>query len=545
MRGVIFFLLVIQLCLATTVVNSLDGRDVVSAVYYAAVTGDEIVVIPPDYDESIVYGKIGKNNDVLLIQSNSYPIMTGMKSKLEIDGNTVEILVSEEPYETNLELAEKSNAKKFVLVDPVYGYNTVSALAYAKFNSMYLLFVDKNNAESVVNFLDGKAEEILVYGYMDNEVKDSLSSKGISYWEINNGDKFDDNLEITELYFDKNPSKTQVILSDGNAMEDTISAGDDPVVLISPVVPLVVYDYMKENAVSEQISVGMVVDQEYAQTAYNLKTSINKELGSEKLHVFVKIGESAGQGMGNVGLFPLRGPIVIVEVKNVEYNSNSKELEITYENTGNAMGYARSSAVVFVDGVYANTVGDEEMFPVNRGEKVGKGYSLDIENGDIVVNLTTFYGTSKKYPENGLMGLFSAGVVSFTDTSNLAISDFTQDSQTNDLLVTFTNGGESIVYFSADATTEINGVKTKITDDNVYSLAGGEGRIVRFPGLAKDSAIVAGADYGEREAFLDKRVEEIFTPSAEAPTDNTLIYGGVILLLVVIVGYLIFERKKK
>jgi len=550
MKKLILLLLMAHLCFSMTVVNSLDGRDVVSAVYYAAVTGEEVVISPPQYSTSLVYAKIGTGNDVLLVQSNQYPVITGMAETIRTQGNTVETIVSEDPYQTNLELAEKSGAKKFILVDPVYGYNTVSALAYSKSNSMYLLFADNNNAESVVDFISGKnPEDVLLYGYIDGDVKELLSDRGVKYREINNGDKFDDNLEITELYFDKNPSKKQVILSDGNAMEDTIAAGDDPVILISPVVPLVVSDYIEENAKSDQISVAMVVDEEYSQTAYNLKTTINKALGSEKLSVFVKIGESAGEGMGQVGLFPLRGPIVIVEIMNVEYNSNSKELEITYENTGNAMGYAKSSSIVFVDGSYAGTVGDEEMFPVNRGEKIGVGYPIDVESGEISINLTTMYGASNKYPEKGIQGFFSAGRVAFTDASKLTISDFTVDSLTKDLHVTFTNAGNVTLYLNADAVMDINGVETKITDDNIYSLSPGEGRMVRFPGLAKEgSEITAGADYGEREAFLDKRVENSFTPSPESEEmqiDNTLIYGAVILILVIIVSYLIFERKKK
>ncbi|NYZ76764.1 hypothetical protein H0O02_00420 [Candidatus Micrarchaeota archaeon] len=550
MKRLFLFLLLAPLCFSTAVVNSLDGRDVVSTIYYAAVTGETVVFVPPASDGQIAYGKIGTGQDILLVQSAASPVITGMADGLRNGGNTVEMLVSEEPYETNLALAERSGAKKFVLVDPVYGYNAVSALAYAKLNSMYLIFVDKSNMEAVVSFLKGKnPQDILVYGYVDNEVKTSMAGNSLGYREINNGDKFDDNIELAGLYFQANPSKKQVILSDGNAFEDTLIAGDDPAILISPIVPTATYNYMKQEAGNGQIGVAMVVDTEYAQTAYDMKESINRELGSEKLHVLVKFGQSiAGMGMVDVEFFPVPGPVAGLEIGNVEYNTNSNELEVTYENTGNALEYVKSRIIVFVDGNYAGTVGEEEPVAIGRGERIGIGYPVDVESGEITANITSFYGSSKKYTENGLQGVFNAGRVEFSDRSMLGITEFTEDRETNDILVTFTNGGNITAYFRPDATITVQGTSTKIKDENTYELAAGEGRIVKFPGIAKSgSAIVAGADYGSREAFLEKRVEKEYTPAPAGlgfPLDSSLLYIIVILALIGAVGYLVWDKTR-
>ena len=546
MKHLVLALLLLSLGFsATVVVNSQDGRDLVSATYYAANTGDRIVFVPPVYNEPVTYGKIGWNGEVLLVQSASNPIITGMADALRNRGNTVETISSAEPYQTNRMLAERSGARKFILVDPVYGYNTVAAVAYAKQNSMYLLFVDKAQKDAVISFLNGKApQDILLYGYVDAEVKDALSSNGLSYREINTGDKFDDNMQMLDLYLAQNPAKKQAILSDGNAFEDTITGGDDPVLLISPVVPAGVYNYVRDRASEGKISVGLVVDREYAQTAYDLKESVNEELGREALHVLVKFGQSvpaAGSGLFDVDLFPVMGPILGLEIRGAEYNTLARELEVTYANTGNAQEYVKSRIIVYVDGYPVGTVGDEEPLSIPRGQTIGKGYPIGIENGAILANITAMFGSSRKSTENGVVAILNAGRVEFTDRSLLEISSFTEDG--GDLFVTYSNAGNTSVYFRADANTNISGRMTRIEDDRVYPLAQGEAKIVKFPGVLEGSSgIVAGAGYGSREAFIDKRVEKAYEPALAA--DYTLLFAGLLVLLVLIIGYLIWSRGK-
>ena len=548
MKYLVFLLLVLSLGFsAVVVVNSQDGRDLVSATYYSINSGDRLVFVPPEYSDAVVYGKVGWNDEVILIQSANNPIIVGMKNELENRGNTVQLISSEEPYATNRLLAERSGARKFILVDPVYGYNTVSAVAYAKQNSMYLLFVDKEQKDAVISFLSGKSpQDILLYGYVDREVKDALDSAGLSYREINTGDKFDDNMQLVDLYFQQNPSKKQVILSDGNAFEDTITAGDDPLVLISPVISTSVFNYMKDKVSSGQISVGMVVDKEYAQTAYDLKESINQQLGEEKLHVLVKFGQNvpaAGSGLFPVDLFPVRAPIIGLNIIGAEYNTLSRELEITYENTGNAPEYVKSRIIVFVDGVSVGILGDEEPFAVGRGEKFGKGYPIEIENGAIITNVTAMYGSSRKSTENGVVAILNAGRVEFVDRSSLEISGFTHDKETNDLLVTFANNGSSKAYFRADANLNISGMATRIEDENFYEVEPGEAKIVKFPGVMQGaSGAIAGADYGSREAFLGNRIEKEYVPQSAA--DYTLIFAGIVILLLLVIAYFVWDKMK-
>ena len=556
---VLLLLLVVSVGSSLVVVNSLDGRDVVSGVYYANIVGDSVVFVPPDYLENVVYGKIGWNGDVVLIQSADSPIIVGMKNSLENKGNTVTLISSSDPYETNLMLADRSRAESFVLVDPVYGYNTISVLPYAKETGMHLLFVDNELSESVVGFLKGKnPKEVLVYGYVDEEVKLALGEEGIAYTEINNGDKFLDNMEIADKYFELMPEKKQVILSDGNAMEDTIIAGDDPVILISPIISADVYNYMEEKVGERQISVALIVDSEYAQTAYDLKTSINTELGEELLAVLVKFGQSVpsvGSGMLPVDLFPLRGPVIGLEITKAEYNTATGMLEVTYGNTGNTPEYVQSQIDVYVDGGKVGAIGDEEPFQLDREETLGRGYELGVEEGEIIIEITALYGSSKRSMETGIQVTLNAGRVAYVDQSLLNVSGFTQDEETGDVFITYDNVGGEGVYFRPDATVEMGGKSTKIKSDTLYQLGVGEAEMVKFPGILGSSSgdveVIAGANYGSREAFMEKRIDASHVFAVEAPIeepagfDTNLLFILVILLLVVVILYLVLGRKGK
>ncbi len=538
-------------CFSITVVNSFDGRDLVSGIYYAAIKNDTIIFATPASTAQSIYAQVGGNQNVLLVQSTTTPIVAGLANGLTSQGDTVQTIQSGDPMQTNMNLAALSGARKFVIVDPVYGYNTVSALAYAKLNGMYLLFVDQSDSDSAASFMKNQsANGVLIYGYVDQAVINSLNSQGLTYTQINNGDKFADNMQLDDMYFAMNPSKNQIILSDGNAFDSTIAAGDDPVLLISPVVPTSVYQYLEKKVSGGQISAAMLVDQSYAQTAYNLKTSINKDLGSDKLSVFVKFGQTTGSGgMGQVELFPLPGPTLGLDIDAVQYDTQSQELEVTYNNTGNALEYVKSSIMVYADGAYTATVGDQQPFPVEAGQVFGVAYPVTIQSGKVTANITTYFGSSKLSFENGIQTMRDAGNVQFNDTSQLGISGFNKDQVTDDLYVTFTNTGDVTDYFTASATIVANGTSTTINDGNTYTLAPAQGKMVKFPGIATDGVnITASADYGARQAFLDKTVQKEYVPEAAAAAAagiDPVLVGSVFIILVILVALYLFFNKSK
>ena len=56
--------------------------------------------------------------------------------------------------------------------------------------------------------------------------------------------------------------------------------------------------------------------------------------------------------------------------------------------------------------------------------------------------------------------------------------------------------------------------------------------------------MVAGADYGSREAFLGKRVDKEYVPQAQSAMDYTLIFAGIFILLILAIAYLVWDKMK-
>jgi len=553
MRARLFFAILIVLGIAHSVVviNSFDGRDVVSGIYYAHVVGDSVRFVPQTGDPITTVKKVGSGNSIFLIESKSNPVYAGLDVLLINNGNSVEAYKSEEPYRTNLELAKKSGAKRFILVSPSYGYAAVSVLPYAKLTKSYLLFATKDNFDSLKETLQN-AESILIYGYVDEEVEKGLAEMGKTYEKINTGDKYGDNVEIVKKYFSLNPSKKQAILTDGNFLEDSIVAGDDPVIFIAMLIPDETYRYIKAEVEGGQLSVGLVVGGEYAQSAYNLKKRINNELGGNKFSVLVKMGQSIpamGSNLLPLDIFVLPGPVVSLSIKEANYNDNTKSIEVVYKNSGNAYGYFKSSSFVYVGGKYLSTVGDSEAIGIKPGEEKGVRYAVEIPpemEGEIVMNTTVIYGASSKTFDNGFNSVFSVGRARYEDVSSVLIEEAVYDSEKDELSAKIRNNGPVDAYFLFSTEYVENGQKTTIEDDNVYELKEGESKVVKMSNLLlkdpKSAQMKVKVRYGARTAFLDKTAEK----------EVSILEGGIplwlillFLLLLALVIYFVWKKRKE
>ncbi len=532
------------------VINSFDGRDVVSGVYYANVVGESVKFVPQSGDVMTTVKKIGSGNSVFLIESKNNPVYAGLDVLLINNWNSVEAYKSEDPYKTNLELAKKSGAKNFILVNPSYGYSAVSVLPYAKLKKAYLLFATKDNIDSLEEVLQD-AESILVYGYVDDEVEKALEATGKRYESINTGDKYGDNIEIVKKYFSLNPSKKQAIFTDGNFLEDSIVAGDDPIIFIGMLVPDETYKFVKDEVEKGQMAVGLVVGEEYAQTAYNLKKRINNELGGNKLSVLVKMGQSVpalSEHLLPLDIFVLPGPVVSLSIEEAYYNDKTGAIEIVYRNDGNAFGYFKSSSFVYVGGEYTATIGDADVVGIKPGEEKGIRYKVDIppeKEGGIVLNTTVIYGASSKVFDNGFNVVLEAGRVSYEDRSSLIIEDAVYDPAKDEFTAKIKNDGTVDCYFSYSVEYSEEGSKIKIEDDTLYKLGVGEGKVVKMSNLLikepEKAEMKAKVRYGERAGFLEKTAEKEVGILAGLP----LWLIVLVLIILGIVAYFILKRKRE
>jgi len=164
---------------AEVVINSLDYEDVASGVFYANVVGEGNYYIFPSTNLQTAVLTVGPAQDITLIESDSTPVHAGYKNALEANGATVKnTLISSNSREFNMELAERSGAHSFILVDPDYSYNLVVLFPYAKASGSYVLYATQENAGQVASFLGSHASTpTLVYGTVDDEVMDALEAQ--------------------------------------------------------------------------------------------------------------------------------------------------------------------------------------------------------------------------------------------------------------------------------------------------------------------------------------------------------------------------------
>jgi hypothetical protein len=175
-------------------INSMDGRDVLSGIFYANVKGLPVNFMPSQGGNADIFSaKAGSGHDILLIQSSSNPVSGFVESDLKAKNNSVEVYASGDGGATNLALAKRSGATRFIVVDSAYSDSALSVLPYAKLTKSYVLLANKDNAAQVRDLVAGKP--VTIFGLVDKAVSDALSPYNPQI--IGKGeDKYEDNVEI-------------------------------------------------------------------------------------------------------------------------------------------------------------------------------------------------------------------------------------------------------------------------------------------------------------------------------------------------------------
>lgn len=497
---------------AHIVVNSLDYRDVVSAVSYANIIGDTSSYIYPSTTLPNAILSVG-SQEVVLVTSSVSPVHTGYRNGLENNGATIaEELVSDDALTFNMELASRSGARSFVITDPDYTYNCVSIFAYAKASGSYILFANKANAAQVSSFLSSSSPSaVLIYGSVDSVVADSLSSSGVQFEQVETGDKYSDNVALLRKYFDNYPSPGQITFTDGTFLDPSITEGTFPVMFITYTIPTESEEYFSSLVADGLVNVSVLLELEYYNAFYDLYKRINAEYEEDRLAGFAKMGQasSAGGEMSLLDTYPLPSVVLQLELSDVQYNTAKEEVELVLTNSGTVAAYATSTVIVYSDGAPVATVGDEEPVLIAKGETKGVSYPLEIDApGELSANVTVYYSTSRIAFEGALVQYVEMGQVDFLDSSSLQITAASYSPATDIVSIKFSNPGDGDVYFSSEVSYSTDLSSSTLTSPGVNSLSPGQSTVIQFSGLLISEGELASlemeatAHYGGREEFL-------------------------------------------
>jgi len=557
--ALVFLLGLISLVNATVVANSLDYEDVVSAICYSYVKGEAVELVYPDQPPSAIISGLS-NDSVFLVKSEEKPVYVGLESSLNANDIEYETFQSADVYETNIELAGKSGAENFIVTDPSYSHNVVSLLPYAKRTNSFILFADSENSESLKNFLETHTvSSLLLFGNLDDEVKEAVNSAGVNYETIHVGDKYEDNIALLEKYYALGANR-QVLFTDGNILEVSIIDGSFPVVLVSYTIPDSTFNFVRNKVNSGEVSVGVLIGSDYTNPVYDLKRR-TEESTEKDFSVLVKFAKLVPAGNGGqktpLDIYELPASELKMQIKDITFNKNTEQLEVVLENTGEVLAYSKFTGNIYLDGGYLQSYGEDEYFEVGEGEEIGMRYDIaDVEEGTLTTNITVHYSSTKSAIEKGLLGEFTIARVDYEDNSQLEVSTAEFDTETNTLSLKVANTGEVPAYFKVEATYILpEELPTKVEGEKVYTVDPGSAYTAQLAPVVSGVEGYTGMNmtakihYGSREAFMEKTSEKnvnILEEKAELEMDMTIIFAVILLIIIVIVAaYFLFMRKKK
>ncbi len=506
---VAFLLLAVPLAIAEShvVSNSANWQDVYSVMLYGNLAEKTPYFLVSSRHSALLADQLPKTEEgILVISSRKSPYAFGYKGLLESKGLSCE----EQQYDNiNLEMAKRLDTTKFVMIDDSYGYNAISVAPYAVISDSYVLFANKKNINQVAAFLEGRRPtKIILYGQLDKEVKERLSQ--YSPETINTGDRFEDNHKIVdkfqEVHKQKNGKhKSQVILTNGEFIEQEIMSGVEPVVFIGRSnVPDPVKDYIQKS----DIEIGILIGNELIGSA----TFIRRQLG---ISVFVKFAQSARTPTGPVSAvedldrFYLPRYILDLELYEVRYNRPQSQLLVTYHNNVPLSSYLKGTVTVRY-GEDTQTVGDLDAVFIDKSEYRTFVYDLEpISSDDITAEVFTIYGDSKRSLEYTLRETVDVETVTISDNSKIEIAEVAYDQRGGQFLIKIRNIGE------VDAFVDLEVVDLLLNDELVT--AGSEEITLVKVGKTSTIAVPAEMDdedmennpkasikayYGEREQSL-------------------------------------------
>ncbi|RJQ15481.1 hypothetical protein C4573_04965 [Candidatus Woesearchaeota archaeon] len=526
------------------IVNSADWRDVYSAMLYGSLQNVKTDFITSANHAPVLLNNIPLDTPITIFTSRSSQYVSSYRNLALSRGYQN---VTELTYATmNLDLAELSGADKFIVLDDSYGYNAIAVASYAAKSGSYVLFADAGNIASVDALLnDRNPSSVIIYGQVDREVKDTLAKYAPE--TINDGNRFENNMAIVDKYQQIAPSQ-QVVLTNGEFIEQSLISGDDPVLFIGKTnVPDEVRKYINQS----DFDVAILIGNELVQSA----VTIRRQIG---ISVFVKFARGSRTPEGPIAQvedldrFPMPGYFLNLTYDNVVYNSATKTLEVTYKNNVDLATYFQDTVTILP---LNQTVGDAEPVFIDGNDfktviytKTTDDQDISLAEGENTARLFTIYGESPQSLENIVQAELPIQRITVLDDSAIEITDLVYDTTKARFYVTLENTGSVDAYAKPEVVDVlVNDQLTTKSADAVVFLKHGENAKVPVKlklssvDIEDNANIKARAYYGVRENSLIKIVVADF---AMATVSMAMVYYVIIAVVVCTLLLLIVFRKK-
>lgn len=534
------------------IINSHDWHDVYSGMLFATLEGVPSNFLVSMKHASILLYSIPKSEkNIFIVSSKQQPFFVNYAPFLKSKGySNPEELVTRD---ANLDLAKRVNTTKFIVIDPVYGYNAISVASYAAISNSYVIFANKRNIDSVTSLLDDKgATSVILFGQLDREVKDALAR--FNPETINKGDRFSNNLEMIDRY-QRIKHSQQVILTNGEFLETSLLSGNNPVIFIGKEnVPQIVQDYIKKS----DFTVGILIGNELVGTAQ----FIRNQLG---INVFVKFaqGERVPKGaisqVEDLDRFPMPSYSFKLKLYSMVYNRATRSLEVTYKNPQDLALYFKGTITINDNGVQKVTGDNDPIFLDKLGYKTvvynvdSAGEPLLLEGKNLTAKLFTIFGEGPNSLEDALQATLKIDMVEVKDDTLVNITGLYYDKSRGKFFVLIKNLGDVDAYVQPEIVDLIvNDEPVTVASDHVLLIK--KGKTTKIPvsiamtdtDFKANPEIKVRAYYGEREISLVKMTEGRFALRfGGIALGEVAVYSLIIFLLVILFIFLGTKKKCK
>ena len=559
----------------TLIINSKDWHDVYTGFEYGTFKNySKILFFSGPLSTDLITALTPKNKSVTVIESANEPYFKGYANYLRTQGfSKVDEIVSQDPYKLNQQLALQAGAKKFIVVSDVFGYDAISVAPYSHLTHAWVLFVNKRIAPSVYAVLKTQnAQSVIAYGHIGRE--SYLTIKSFNPLVINNGDRFDDNLEIARMYEEIHPTKS-IIVTTGEFIEQDVMTGasDQGPVLFTGRNKL--YPGFMDFINKYHVKFVTVIGNELIPIGTQIRQKTNK-----KVAVFVKFGQGFTGGVRRTGqvyaltVFPLPHYVINLDIKSADYEPVSKVLLVTYLNRGNMPAYFMSNIHVKSNGNEVLVLNDKSPVFIEPNGTVTVAYKADL-TGYTTTNLTadfyTLYGESPKVMDRYILPPGSVAppytvIVGFSnikDDSEVELVSVVYNKMLKRFLIKVKNTGNVTAYVDAQLKgVVVDGINKDLFFGKKMRIMPGETKVIMISADLSPADILDNEQvnvvipYGQNKDVIIKSINqqvELKVVSGNFLTGafSTEVAGVnlgwsiVVVVLLVLIGFFVWKKKSK
>ncbi len=526
------------------VANTASWENIYSAGIYSALLGKEFYYLVNARHAEALTAELPRGADVTVIESDRIPYVKKYANRLTNAGmKSQTVLVPED--DANLDLAKRlPQINSYYLVNPVFGYDAISAAPLAIQTKSYVLFATKENAKELAEFLSSKTlSGLTIVGDADQEVISAVSHLNPKI--TNEGNRFKNNIALAEQYRQATNAQ-QAILTNGEFLEyDIFTAQNQPIVFIGrDRVPEQSLEYLR----SAPYKTFVVLGKDLLGSSQSIKTSTQKP-------VFLKFakgttGPNGFQNVRGLDLFPTPVFEMLLSFKTIYYNIDQQKVEMAVQNEKPARTYLEANILLQEGDTPIITLGGDG-FRIEGNTQHTFSYAQDLSayaTKNVTAQVTIPYGESEDTIERVLTATQQLIFFSEKDLCKLSINDAEYDDTTQRFKITVKSDKECY----AQATM----LNLTISDEITNPQSG----TVRIDGkttidvkqrmdevdIADNPTITVSVRYGSEPNALIKEITKTMPFKRTSSISMTLIIGiAAIAAVVLLIIFIILWKRKK